>query len=160
MRHTTRPPITRRWIIPLLVSALAAAPAAADLDVVFVLDTTGSMGGELREVTERVRQLAVDLAFARDGERLRWGIVAYRDRGDDYVTLPFDLSDDVGAAQAFLSGLRAGGGGDGPEAVVAAVETALFELSMKLRRRPHEFLISLHDPASGHLMSKRVAWTL
>jgi len=129
MRHTARPPFALRWIIPFAVSWLVAAPASADLDVVFVLDTTGSMGGELREVTERVRQLAVDLALARDGERLRWGIVAYRDRGDDYVTLPFDLSVDVGAAQAFLSGLRADGGGDGPEAVVAAVETALFELS-------------------------------
>jgi len=129
MRHITRPSLGRLLIIPLAISALAATPAAADLDVVFVLDTTGSMGGELREVTERVRQLAVDLALARDGERLRWGIVAYRDRGDDYVTLPFDLSADVDAAQAFLSGLRADGGGDGPEAVVAAVETALYELS-------------------------------
>jgi hypothetical protein len=129
MRQDTRPPLLIRWIIPLVIAGLAAGPAAADLDVVFVLDTTGSMGGELREVTERVRQLAVDLALARDGERLRYGIVAYRDRGDDYVTLPFDLSADVGAAEAFLSGLRTGGGGDGPEAVVAALQTALFEIS-------------------------------
>jgi Mg-chelatase subunit ChlD len=118
-----------RVVVPLLIAVLAASPAAADLDVVFVLDTTGSMGGEIREVQERVRQLAVSLAEAREGERLRYGIVAYRDRGDEYVTLPFDLSDDVGAAERFLSSLRANGGGDGPESVVAAVAAGLHEMS-------------------------------
>jgi len=121
--------IAIRLVISVAAAVLAAAPAAADLDAVFVLDTTGSMGGELREVQERVRQLAVDLALARDGERLRWGIVAFRDRGDDYVTKPFDLTEDVGAAEAFLTSLDANGGGDGPESVVAAVETALFGMS-------------------------------
>jgi len=112
-----------------LIVCLTAIPAAADLDVVFVLDTTGSMGGEIREVQERVRQLAVDLARARDGERLRYGIVAFRDRGDAYVTLPFDLSEDIGAAETFLSSLTADGGGDGPESVVAAIAAALWEMS-------------------------------
>ncbi len=129
MPNNTPRSITIRLVIAIVVSVLAAAPAAADLDVVFVLDTTGSMGGELREVSERVRQLAVDLALARDGERVRYGIVAFRDHGDDYVVLPFDLSADVDAAQAFLSSLRANGGGDGPESVVAAVETALYGMS-------------------------------
>jgi hypothetical protein len=121
--------LTARLIAPLLIALFAAAPAAADLDVVFVLDTTGSMGGEIREVQERVRQLAVSLARAREGELLRYGIVAYRDRGDEYVTLPFDLSDDVGAAEGFLSSLRANGGGDGPESVVAALAAGLHEMS-------------------------------
>lgn len=119
-------------ILCLAGLVLWTTPAAADLDVVFALDTTGSMGGELREVQQRVRQLALDLAAAREGERLRWGIVAYRDRGDDYVTRTFDLSEDVGAAEAFLSSLRAGGGGDGPESVVAAVAAALHEMSWNL----------------------------
>ena len=39
-------------------------------------------------------------------------------------------------------------------------QMAVFEFSMKLRRRPHKFLISLHDPMSGKLMSKRVGLTL
>jgi hypothetical protein len=119
----------RILVIAAVAIALVAAPAGADLDVVFVLDTTGSMGGELREVQERVSQLAVDLALAREGERLRYGIVAYRDRGDAYITRVFDLSDDIAAAEHFLVSLSAGGGGDGPESVVAAVEAALFEIS-------------------------------
>ena len=129
MHTTTLPPISPLWIFPLMIACLTAIPAAADLDVVFVLDTTGSMGGEIREVQERVRQLAVDLARARDGERLRYGIVAFRDRGDAYVTLPFDLSEDIGAAETFLSSLTADGGGDGPESIVAAIAAALWEMS-------------------------------
>jgi len=38
--------------------------------------------------------------------------------------------------------------------------TAAFEFSLKLRRRPHQLLISVHDPSSGLLISKRVDWTL
>lgn len=37
---------------------------------------------------------------------------------------------------------------------------ATFELSLKLRRRPHKLLVSLHEPVSGNLMTKRVALTL
>ena len=129
MPNNPHRPIALHLVIPLVAALMAAVPAAADLDAVFVLDTTGSMGGELREVSERVRQLAVDLALARDGERLRWGIVAFRDRGDAYVTKSFDLTEDVGAAEAFLASLSANGGGDGPESVVAAVEAALHEMS-------------------------------
>lgn len=129
MPHDSHRSIAIRLVLFLFAFVMTAAPAGADLDAVFVLDTTGSMGGELREVQERVRQLAVDLALAREGERLRYGIVAFRDRGDVYVTRPFDLTEDVGAAEHFLAELTADGGGDGPESVVAAVETALFEMS-------------------------------
>ncbi len=38
--------------------------------------------------------------------------------------------------------------------------TTAFDFSLKLRRRPHQLLISVHDPVSGLLMSKRVEWTL
>ncbi len=36
----------------------------------------------------------------------------------------------------------------------------VFEVSLKLRRRPHKMLVSLHEPASGNLMTRRVALTL
>ena len=111
---------------------LAARPAAADLDVVFALDTTGSMGGEIQEVQDRVRQLAVSISAARPGERIRYGIVAYRDRGDEYVTKTLPLTADVATAGTFLDELVATGGGDGPEAVVAALAAALREMPWDL----------------------------
>jgi hypothetical protein len=142
--------ISSQLIVPAVLVCLTVAPAMADVDVAFVLDTTGSMDGELREVQERVRQLAVDLARTRDGEHLRWGIVAFRDRGDDYITRSFDLSADVTAAEDFLSSLDADGGGDGPESVVAAVAAALFELSWN-RAADVERQIFLIGDAPPHL---------
>lgn len=131
MRYRKPSRVSRRAKVALAVLAmvLTALPAAADLDVVFVLDTTGSMKGEIREVQERVRELAVSLGEARKDQEIRYGFVAYRDRGDAYVTLPFDLTSDVGAAESFLASLRAEGGGDGPESVVAGIADALRRMS-------------------------------
>lgn len=123
-------PILRIKLAAIAVAfGLAATPAAADLDVVFVLDTTGSMSRELGEVQQRVRQLAAALSSSRSGELLRFGVVAFRDRGDVYVTRHQDLTSDIDATEWFLASLRADGGGDGPEAVVAAVETALWSMA-------------------------------
>jgi Mg-chelatase subunit ChlD len=112
----------------LLVALLAGAPARADLDVVFVLDTTGSMGGEIGEAQQRLRELAAALATSRAGERLRFGVVAFRDRGDDYVTKTSALTAEIGMTDAFLAGLSAGGGGDNPESVLAALAVALRDM--------------------------------
>jgi Mg-chelatase subunit ChlD len=116
-------------LLALLFSASSAAPVAADLDAVFVLDTTGSMGGEIQEVQERVRELADSLGRARAGERIRFGIVAYRDRGDEYVTRLSSITEDMEATRRFLASLSANGGGDGPESVVAALAAALEGMS-------------------------------
>lgn len=132
MPHHRHPRSIRAIVAMALGAWLLAVPAAADLDVVFVLDTTGSMGGEIREVQQRVHQLTEALAAAYDGQRLRYGVVAYRDRGDDYVTRHFDLSQNVDEATRFLDSLSANGGGDGPESVVAAISVALGTLSWDL----------------------------
>ncbi len=122
------------WALaPGLVSLLIIPlPAAGDLDAVFALDTTGSMGGELREVQDRLHNLADSLSKSREGERIRIGIVAFRDRGDDYVTRASTLTEDLDTSYAFLASLTAGGGGDGPESVIAALEVALFEMPWDL----------------------------
>ncbi len=149
-RKPSRIPRRTRLSLALLAALLIALPAAADLDVVFVLDTTGSMSGEIREVQERVRELAVSLAHAREGQEIRYGIVAYRDRGDAYVTLPFNLTSDVGAAEGFLASLRADGGGDGPESVVAGIAVALREMSWS-RSAAVERQVYLIGDAPPHL---------
>jgi uncharacterized protein YegL len=126
-----------RWLVLLLLLAVAG-PASADLDVVFLLDTTGSMSGEIREAKERVRQLAEALREVRQGERVRIGVVAYRDRGDDFITRVSDLSEDVETSYGFLASLRADGGGDGPEDVLSGMAAAIHEMSWS------------QDPATEH----------
>ena len=127
---TWRTPLRRLGI--LLAAAVGwtwSTPARADLDLVFLLDTTGSMSGELNEAKDRVRQLAAALAEGRPGERVRIGVVAYRDQTDAYVTKTSTLSPDVDDSFKFLSGLSAGGGGDAPEDVLAGVKVAIEEMN-------------------------------
>ncbi len=112
-----------------LLVVLAPSLARADLDLVFLIDTTGSMGGEIQEAKERVRQIAEALSKQRPNQRLRIGVVAYRDRGDEYVTKVSRLDDRVEVSFAFLAALRADGGGDGPEDVVAGLLAAIREMS-------------------------------
>lgn len=57
------------------------------------------------------------------------GVVAYRDRGDDYVTRRVDLSKDLDSVYAALMELEARGGGDGPESVNQALHEAVGDLS-------------------------------
>lgn len=56
---------------------------------------------------------------------MRIGLLAYRDRGDEYITRFTDLTDDVDAVYAQLCQLRASGGGDTPESVNQALAEAV-----------------------------------
>lgn len=121
----------------LLIAAVAAAgaqpketPAAhPSVEVVFVLDTTGSMGGLIEGAKQRIWAIANEIAKGRPSPKVKMGLVAYRDKGDDYVTKVFDLSDNLDRTYADLMTLRAGGGGDGPEHVIAALSDAVDKVS-------------------------------
>ena len=118
--------------VVLLALLLSATPALAGLDVVFLIDTTGSMGGELAEAKDRVRQLAELLRVDRANQRVRIGVVAFRDQGDEYVTLRSPLDADVEVSFRFLAELTVGGGGDGPEDVLAGLSTAIHDMNWDL----------------------------
>ncbi len=62
------------------------------IDVVFVLDTTGSMGGLIDAAKEKIWSIASSMASAQPAPIIRMGLVGYRDRGDEYVTRVVDLS--------------------------------------------------------------------
>ena len=85
------------------------------VEVVFVLDTTGSMGGLIKAAKEKIWSIATTLASAQPAPEIRMGLVAYRDRGDAYVTRVVDLSDDLDSLYSTLMDFQASGGGDGPE---------------------------------------------
>jgi hypothetical protein len=140
----------------VLVSSLSsnigpAAPPLPDLDLAFVLDVTGSMSGEIREVKERVHQIAGLLADARPGARVRIGLVVYRDRGDDFVTRSSPLSADVEVTFEFLErSVAAGGGGDGPEDVLSGLAEALFGMDWDSATTTDRQIFLIGD-ASPHL---------
>lgn len=95
------------------------------IEVVFVLDTTGSMSGLLEGAKQKIWALANRLADGEPRPELRIGLVAYRDLGDAYVTRRFDFTGDLDAVYAELLDYQADGGGDTPEHVGQGLHDAL-----------------------------------
>ena len=109
----------------------AAAPLAnlfvSDLDLVFVMDATGSMDNEISDVQANL--LGIVRVLNRLAPSLHVGFVAYKDPGFAYVTRVFPLTnmagDNLRRAQAFVDALSAEGGGDHPEALDLALKEAV-----------------------------------
>jgi Mg-chelatase subunit ChlD len=91
------------------------------LEIVFVLDTTGSMGGLIDGAKQRIWGIINEAMQAQSRPSVRVGLVAYRDIGDQYVTQVLPLTDDLDRVYSTLMDYRADGGGDGPENVRRAL---------------------------------------
>jgi Mg-chelatase subunit ChlD len=100
------------------------------IELVFVLDTTGSMGGLLEGAKGKIWGIVNDIMQKRSKQavNVKVGLVAYRDRGDAYVTQLTPLSDNLDDVYARLMALKAEGGGDGPEDVRSAMQAGLKQM--------------------------------
>lgn len=101
------------------------------LDVAFVIDTTGSMGDEIDRLKKTLDLIHFRLAHLDPAADVRFGLVEYKDRGDDFVTRRIPFTSDVETFRASLANLRAYGGGDEPEDVQAGLEEALHRLQWR-----------------------------
>ena len=99
------------------------------IELVFAVDTTGSMGGLIEGAKQKVWRIINDVTQRQKASNqkvlVRVGLVAYRDVGDDYVTRITPLSSDLDAVYSKLMNFRAEGGGDEPEHVRLAMSDAL-----------------------------------
>lgn len=94
------------------------------LEIVFVFDSTGSMGVTIRDTKNTISEmLHVLRALVPDS---RVGLVTFRDRGrgEDYVVREIPLGFDFWQASNFVQGVRAEGGGDRAEAVRDGLRSA------------------------------------
>jgi hypothetical protein len=103
------------------------------LDVALVIDATDSMQFVIDSVKARLIKLITSLHAMVPTSRI--GIVAYRDKGDEFVTKWVDLSFSTGKLQDFLTNLRAGGGGDWPEAVYDGLGAAVSDLNWRKKSK-------------------------
>jgi hypothetical protein len=103
-----------RWDVKL-PSAVSAPPV--NLDLCICLDTTGSMGKELRFLISEVKSIALAIQDKFPSVHTNFGLVVYKDRDDVYVAKRFEFTPDVEAFLRNLSAEKADGGGDIPEAV-------------------------------------------
>ena len=104
--------------------ATTGAPSAAEapaLEMVFVIDTTGSMGGLIEGAKQRVWGIVNEVMQSKSHPAVSIGLVAYRDHGDQYVTQVLPLTNDLDKVYSVLMDYQAGGGGDAPEDVRQAL---------------------------------------
>ncbi len=97
------------------------------VDVMFVLDATGSMGDEIGQLRSTMIDVAERLGSLDVRPDIRFAMTVYRDEGDTFVTLTYDFTGDVDAFVAALAAVTAEGGGDTPEALDEALAAALGE---------------------------------
>ncbi len=121
---------TMRWTLTALAALSLVAPLSAEdkqtvkkpkVEVVFCLDTTGSMGGLLEGAKQKIWSISNQIASGKPTPDLKIGLVAFRDKGDAYITQVHDLTADLDAVHAKLKTFQAQGGGDIPEHVNAAL---------------------------------------
>ena len=123
----------------------SAPEVRPQVDLVFVLDTTGSMGGLIEGAKRRIWSIANQIALGKPTPALRIGLVGYRDKGDDYVTKLSPLTDDLDDVYAELQGFGAVGGGDTPENVRQALHDALTKLEWSQDKRALKILFLVGD---------------
>jgi hypothetical protein len=100
-----------------------------EVDLAIALDCTASMSGEIAAAQAGIDEM---MLFVGDMvSSLRVGVVAYRDRRDEFETKLFEFTDDIAAARQQIWTLVADGGGDSPEAVFPAIKAALSQLSWR-----------------------------
>lgn len=110
--------------------AVAAKPSPAHprMEVVFVLDTTGSMSGMIAGAKQKIWAIANKLKSAQPTPEISFGLVGYRDRGDAYIAKVFGLTTNLDDVYTNLYAFEAQGGGDEPESVNEALHRAVRDL--------------------------------
>jgi len=103
--------------------------ARTPLDILFVMDTTGSMGEEINRLKNTIEIINLNLTSLSSRPLIRFGMVLYKDRGDAYVTRVIPLTEDLEKFRAELNRVQAGGGGDNPEDLQSALKDGIEKIS-------------------------------
>lgn len=126
----------RPFVALFLTSLFSTSVLAADasvvqpvhkkrVEIVFAIDTTGSMGGLIDGAKRKIWSIANEVQKAQQKPEVSIGLVAFRDQGDAYVTQSTPLTTDLDKIYGKLMALSADGGGDTPEDVNAALHEAI-----------------------------------
>ncbi len=113
-------------------------------EIMFILDTTGSMGDEMLFLQSEFTAITSEIGT----ENTKYSVNFYRDKGDEYITKCFDFTSDVKELQTKLNNETATGGGDTPEAVAEILTETINKSSWSEESVKLAFLI-LDAPPHG-----------
>ena len=114
----------------------------------FIQDATGSQGSYITSATKNIEEICATISSSAKllhPSDLRVGLVAYRDhppQDHTFVTRNFGFTSDISQVHENLKTLYASGGGDGPEAVTAALGEAL---NMEWRPNASKMIVLIAD---------------
>lgn len=115
------------------------------VEVVFCLDTTGSMTGLIDAAKQKIWAISNQISSGTPTPHVKIGLVAYRDRGDAYITKVIDLTDDLDAIHGHLMGFKAQGGGDTPESVNQALHEAVTKITWSSDKKTLRIIFLVGD---------------
>lgn len=115
----------REWFVT--VESNGGRETAVNLDVLFLIDATGSMADEINQLKENIRAISAQIDALPSQPDVRFGMVTYRDRGDAYLTNVTDFTPDVEEFATDLAQVYADGGGDYPEDLNQALSEAIHQ---------------------------------
>jgi hypothetical protein len=110
-------------VVDLKLAIKRVLPATRDVDLAFILDTTGSMSEEIAAVKATIQKVAA--SFDTRSVRIRIGLVEFKDRTDAFVTKVYPMTTDVAKFSREVAAIQANGGGDTPEAVNEGLHVGL-----------------------------------
>ncbi|NDJ53491.1 MAG: VWA domain-containing protein [Chloroflexi bacterium] len=107
------------------------AEAPVQLDVMFLIDATGSMDDEIAQLKENILSISAQVAALPSQPNVRFGMVHYRDRGDEYVTRITQFTGSIDTFQSALLEVQAAGGGDEPESLNEGMHRAIWDVDWR-----------------------------
>lgn len=137
----------------------AACKQPVNMDIVFAVDATGSMGDEIRYLQAELYDVIEKVKQGNPGLNLNMGSVFYRDKEDAYLTVQQDLTSDISKVMDFMKAQSADGGGDEPEGVDAAMEVAIGKFKWREDARARVMFLVLdasphHDKETMEKLNK------
>ncbi|CAM4001312.1 VWA domain-containing protein [Paenibacillus alkaliterrae] len=123
------------------------AALSQQVDVMFVVDTTGSMEDELNYLEAELKDVVKRISDQQANQLgIRISANFYRDKHDDYIVKPYPFTTDINKVIDQFSMQKAQGGGDYPEAVDQALRDAIHEHKWSEEARARLLFLVLDAP--------------
>lgn len=116
------------------------------IEISFVVDATGSMGDELEFLKTELLDVISRIETANPNSEVYTSSVFYRDEGDAYLVKTSNFTNNINTTLNFIKDQSAGGGGDYPEAVHSALNSAVNELQWSTSAKTRILFLILDAP--------------
>jgi Mg-chelatase subunit ChlD len=145
-------------VAELVLTRARTAQSSIPVDIAFIVDATGSMSDEIQQLRSVLFSIHTRLRNASEVADIRFGLVAYRDRGDREPLRVIPFTSDVDSIEQALYSLRADGGGDYAEDMQVGLQAALKNLDWRPDGIRAGFIIADAPPHTDYNQQEDYLW--